>query len=393
MTEKEFRRLVTDLEILSDERDALNEKLLQISAIIQEHITHHVHIQVIKKAGSWAKGTLLNDAEELDIMVVVEPSGQMPFVLENEAVCNEIVNAFIYAKEVQKLSDITRNVSRNSIEIKWGNVVIHLFVRYTTGGYLATLDELQIQFTELANRDYTYFRNAVKIIQYYKEEQKINISGYIIEVILYYALNTYFKDNRYEDYLHAFIKALDELMKGKKIEVSKDIYQKLGVNPDNQVKKNYMVLDVANPNNNLVENINDISIGEYRKLKRVLSKLVDTKMNLSMGTSATVILSIQPVPIKESEEFAWHYAIENSDYSNSGGAYPNTPQGLLTAMYKALYKGLRAIVDYNLNRKSIEVRCSKQNILKLTEVSEENKSRIKTIETYIENNGLVVTFK
>ena len=393
MTEKEFRRLVTDLEILSDERNTLNEKLLQISHIIQEYVTQHIHIQTIKKAGSWAKGTLLNDAEELDIMVIVEPTGQIPFVLENEAVCNEIINAFIYANEVHKLSDVTRNVSRNSIVVKWNNITIHLFVRYTTGGYLATLDELQIQFTELANRDYTYFRNALKIIQYYKEEQNIHISGYIIEVILYYALNNYFKDNRYEDYLHAFIKALDELMKGKKIEVSKDIYQKLGVNPDNQVKKNYMVLDVANPNNNLVENINDISIGEYRKLKRVLSKLVDNKMDLSMGTNVTVVLSIQPVAIKDSDAFSWKYTIENSDYSNSGGSYANTPQDLLTAMYKALYKGLRAIVDNNLNRKSIEVRCSRQNILKLTEVSEENKSRIKTIETYIENNGLVVTFK
>lgn len=393
MTEKEFRRLVTDVEILADERDALNEKLLQIRTIIEKNVTAHTHIQEIKKAGSWAKGTLLNDAEELDIMVIVEPTGETPFALENEAICNEIVNAFIYAKEVQKLSDITRNVSRNSITIRWRNYIIHLLIRYTQEAYLAATDELQIQFTELANRDYTYFRNAVKIIQYYKEEQHIHISGYIIEIILYYALNTYFKDNRYEDYLHAFIKALDELMKGKKIEVSKDIYQKLGVDPNNQVKKNYMVLDVANPNNNLVEYVNEISIGEYRKLKRVLSKLVDTKVDLSMGTNATVVLSIQPIAIKDSDTFAWKYSIENSDYSNSGGSYANTPQELLTAMYKALYKGLRAIVDHQLNRKNIEVRCSKHNILKLTELSEENRSRIKTIETYIENNGLVVTFQ
>ena len=129
MTEKEFRRLVTDVEILADERDALNEKLLQIRTIIEKNVTAHTHIQEIKKAGSWAKGTLLNDAEELDIMVIVEPTGEIPFALENEAICNEIVNAFIYAKEVQKLSDITRNVSRNSITIRWRNYIIHLLIR------------------------------------------------------------------------------------------------------------------------------------------------------------------------------------------------------------------------------------------------------------------------
>ena len=145
MTEKEFRRLVTDVEILSDERDALNEKLLQISNIIEKNVTPHTHIQAIQKAGSWAKGTLLNDAEELDIMVIVEPTGETAFVLENEAICNEIVNAFIYAKEVQKLSDITRNISRNSITIRWRNYVIHLLIRYTQEAYLAAIDELQIQ--------------------------------------------------------------------------------------------------------------------------------------------------------------------------------------------------------------------------------------------------------
>ena len=63
-------------------------------------------------------------------------------------------------------------------------------------------------------------------------------------------------------------------------------------------------------------------------------------------------------------------------------------------MYKGLYKGLRAIVDYGLNRKNIEVVCQKGNILKLTaNISAENVSRIKNIESYIENNGLVIRYR
>ena len=147
-----------------------------------------------------------------------------------------------------------------------------------------------------------------------------------------------------------------------------------------------MVLDVVNPNNNLTDNINDLSIGEYRKLKKVLSKLIDNKNSLSNNSNATIVLNINPLPIKDTNE--------GSNYNNTGGSYQNSEDLLLLAMYKGLYKGLRAIVDNNLNRKNIEVICKKQNILKLTtNVSQENLSRIKNIEAYIENNGLIIKYR
>ena len=41
----------------------------------------------------------------------------------------------------------------------------------------------------------------------------------------------------------------------------------------------------------------------------------------------------------------------------------------------------------------IEIICNKSNILKINEnVSDENKSRIKNIEAYIDNNGIVIKF-
>jgi hypothetical protein len=113
-----------------------------------------------------------------------------------------------------------------------------------------------------------------------------------------------------------------------------------------------------------------------------------------MGLKATIVLNINPLPIKDTNEFSWSYQIEGSNYNNTGGAYQNSEDQLLLAMYKGLYKGLRAIVDNNLNRKNIEVICKKQNILKLTtNVSQENLSRIKNIEAYIENNGLIIKYR
>ena len=184
---------------------------------------------------------------------------------------------------------LKENSNLNNISFKENNFTINLQVRYLNEYFKATDDEKRINFVEIANKDYTYFRNTIKIIKYYRDEQKINISGYILEIMLYYSLNEYFKDNRYEDYLNGFIKTIDEFIKGNRIEVSKDVYQKLNVDSSSIVKKTYMVLDVANPNNNLTDNINDLSIGEYRKLKKVLSKLIDNKNNLSNNSKATIV--------------------------------------------------------------------------------------------------------
>ena len=96
MTEKEFRRLVTDLEIQSDERQKLNEYMDLVNNILTQAHFNHCQVIELKKAGSWAKGTMLNDTDEIDLMVVIKLSEAKPFVLENEAVLNAITNAFIY---------------------------------------------------------------------------------------------------------------------------------------------------------------------------------------------------------------------------------------------------------------------------------------------------------
>lgn len=395
MTEKEFRRLVTDLEISSAERTNLENTLEKIKEILSHNLSNNIEIINIKKSGAWAKGTMLNDVDEIDLVVLAKSNINKPFIVQNMAVINEITNSFIYGcDDILRTSDIKYDKINNVLTIKLDTYVVNLYIKYEKEAFLITDVESQIQFIEIANRDYTCFRNAVKIIKYYKETQKLTISGYVIEILLYYALTEYFKDNRYESYLNNFIKAIDDLIKGKTVQVSSDIYEKLNIDPLSDVKSKYIVLDVANPKNNLLEGINELTINEYRKLKKTLSKLVDTKQDLSYGTNAKVVLNINPVPIKDSDELAWNYSIENSDYHNTGGSYKNNQEDLLTAMYKGLYKGLRAIVDNNLNRKNVEVICNKKDILKMNDaLSDESRSRIKNIETYIENNNIIITLR
>ncbi len=298
MTEKDFRKLITDLEILNTEKQELNLRLDRVQEKLAKHQDDYFKIVSVKKSGAWAKGTLLNDTDKIDVMVCVELKRPNSFILDNYYVLNAIENTIIAEyPNITKLSNIERNSNLNNISFKENNFTINLQVRYLNEYFKATDDEKRINFVEIANKDYTYFRNTIKIIKYYRDEQKINISGYILEIMLYYSLNEYFKDNRYEDYLNGFIKTIDEFIKGNRIEVSKDVYQKLNVDSSSIVKKTYMVLDVANPNNNLTDNINDLSIGEYRKLKKVLSKLIDNKNNLSNNSNATIVLNINPLPM------------------------------------------------------------------------------------------------
>lgn len=393
MTEKEFRKLVTDLEILSSEKNELLEKINKLEEILNNNKSDYYNITEIKRVGAFAKGTLLNDADEIDVMVVVNVNNDKAFLLNNHFILNDIENVIINNyKDILKMSNVQRNQNKNLISFTSHNFKINLYVCYEQDNFVKTTHEKQIEFVELANRDYTYYRNTLKIIKYFRDQENISISGYILEIMLYYALNEYFKDNRYETYLNGFIKTIDEFIKGHKIEVSKDIYQKLNIDYANNVRKQYMVLDVANPNNNLTDYVTDVNVQEFRKLKKALSRVIDTKTTES--SSATVVLDINPILNSETSEYKWSYKVEGTHYHNNGGSYDNTSEGILTAMYKGLYKGLRAVVDNNLNRKNIEVHSNKGNILKLdASSSEENRSRIRNIEAYMENNNITLSFK
>ena len=393
MTEKEFRKLVTDLEILSDEKNELLEKISKLEEIIKNKKSDYYNIVEIKRVGAFAKGTLLNDADEIDVMVVVDVNNDKAFLLNNYYILNDIENVIINNyKDIVKMSNVSRNANKNLITFTSHNFKINIYVCYEKDNFIKTTHEKQIEFVEIANRDYTYFRNTLKIIKYFRDEANISISGYILEVMLYYALNEYFKDNRYETYLNGFIKTIDEFIKGNKIEVSKDIYQKLNIDPTNNIRKQYMVLDAVNPNNNLTDYVTDVNVQEFRKLKKALARIIDTKQTES--SSATVVLDINPILNNETSEYKWSYKVEGTSIHNNGGSYDNTNDGILTAMYKGLYKGLRAVVDNGLNRKNIEIHSNKGNILKLDNTSsEENRSRIRNIEAYMENNSITLSFK
>lgn len=402
MTEKEFRKLVSEQEMPKIQKEAMLEEMKTLKDIISNYAPSHYTVIDMIKGGAFAKGTMLSETKNWDANLIIKPLVHKSFGITNQIIINDIVNALmIFLPEITKVSDIRWDESRNVLYVHFQDKEISIAVCYEEetkkeiidipDDFLVSKVLKEIQFIELANKDYTYFRNTVQIIKFYRDEQKLNlISGYALEILLYYALNEYFLDTRYEDYIHAFLKGLDDFILGKKIEVSPDMYQRLSVKKGTEFKKGYTILDVTNPNRNITEDINEIKIGDYRKLKKVLSKLVDVKTSIKNLTTGPVKLNVTPLQNSDGT-MSWSYKIEDTNFSGNGGNMVTSEENIYTAIYKALLKGLKAVIDNGLNRKQVEVVTPKQDIWNKDQgLSNENNARRKNVLTFIDNNQIKI---
>ncbi len=397
MTEKEFRKLVSEQEVTRAQKEEIQNILEEIQNTLNNYGNKHYEIVEMYRGGSLAKGTMLNSNKEYDFFLNIKSSLNKNFDLTNKIVISEITNTIIISNDlIVKLSDIEYNSAQNKISFKYNNSLINLFINYEDNiegmplELQANLEKTRISFIELINKDYTYFRNAMQIIRYYREEQNLNhISGYLLEIIMYYSLREYCFDVRYEDYLNAFLKGLDDFINGKKIEVPSNIYHTLGVNPSEESKKGYIVIDVATGKINLASDVNEISIGDYRKLKKAIAKLVETK---SLKDMANGPVKLNITIIKNNDNtYGWSYKIEGTNLYGNGGNYSSSDEDTYTAIYKALLKGLKSIIDNNLNRNHVELSMPKANVLSSdTGLSTENKARRKNVLTFIENNKIKI---
>lgn len=394
MTEKEFRKLVTDLEMPRAFKDEVTKNLELIKDNIPSMLKEAVLLDICK-IGSIARSTMLNTEDSVDLMVVYKYSSSKSFKLVNQLIINALINTVAYLfEEIKKPSDIEFNQSLNVVSFNISDIWYNIYIRYEK----ENIEDIEFTnykeiakhslFTEFANRDYTYFKNTVAIIKYFRNEQKFNISGHILEVLLYYSLNEYFKDNHYETYLNAFIRGIDDFLKQKKICVSNDILNKLEVTVETATPhKGYAIIDPTDESVNLVSGITEIKLNDYRKLKKAISKVIDAgAQDLS---KEQVVLHINPK--EENRMYVWSYEIENSRYHTDGGSYPQTEENYITACLKALSKGLKTIVDNGLNKRGIKLVCKYSDLLSRSDLlSSENQSRRKTIIAYMEVNNITI---
>ena len=103
-------------------------------------------------------------------------------------------------------------------------------------------------------------------------------------------------------------------------------------------------------------------------------------------------MKLNVTPVKNSDgTYSWNYKIEDTTINGGGGNYTNSDEDTYTAIYKAMLKGLKAIIDNNLNRKQVEIISPKADVLTSDKgLSNENNARRKNVLAFIDNNQIKI---
>jgi hypothetical protein len=282
MTEKDFRKIVTDLELTKNDKENISEFIKELTNKLNENLKNFKIIEV-RKALSLADGTMYHGSKNLDLMLVVDNPVINSYPLMNQAILHEVWNFFVFEYKLDKINQIQIDYNLNSIKVNLDQYNLNLLIRfnevlnYQTNFYIST-DELKTTFINIAASEFNLFKNTIQLITYYRDINNLDsISTYVIESLLYYGLSENFTRHTYELYLKEFIHAIDDLSKGVKIDQDNETYRKLNIERINLPKKQYMVIDVTDPKTNLVSGIGEAYLSELRKLKKIILKLLEIK--------------------------------------------------------------------------------------------------------------------
>ncbi len=282
MTEKDFRKIVTDLELTKNDKEYISEFIKELTNKLNENLKNFKIIEV-RKALSLADGTMYHGSKNLDLMLVVDNPVINSYPLMNQAILHEVWNFFVFEYKLDKINQIQIDYNLNSIKVNLDQYNLNLLIRfnevlnYQTNFYIST-DELKTTFINIAASEFNLFKNTIQLITYYRDINNLDsISTYVIESLLYYGLSENFTRHTYELYLKEFIHAIDDLSKGVKIDQDNETYRKLNIERINLPKKQYMVIDVTDPKTNLVSGIGEAYLSDLRKLKKIILKLLEIK--------------------------------------------------------------------------------------------------------------------
>lgn len=387
MVEKDFRKIITDLEFensFKQERLSLSK---MIERVILKFLSPQAQLTNYQIVGTWAKNTMLK-TDPLAIGIWLKLNQELDLNLKTKVLCNEIESALIYG--LSNINQIERNQFQNELKITLEpEIEINLLIQSFNDDSIIK----QFRFVELANQEYTYFKNTILVIKYAIDDLKLKtINEELIEVLLYYSLVHYQVENKYYDYLGAFCKGLEDFFSGRKIEVSDMMYDRLLTKDENSIFSNkYIVIDPSNKKVNLAEWLNEINIGDYRRLRKKIGKMLENPKEdkFIFDNSTEVIVDVNPVYNNVSNNYAWSFVVVDKGLFNQGGEYKNEDTQIQTAILKGVFKGLKALEDNGLFKKKIFLQCDYPDILGNHMLSTpENKSRMRTIKNFIDTKKL-----
>lgn len=282
MTEKDFRKIITDLEFTKADKEEVNEFILNLENSLKENLKE-LKVKELIKTGNLAASTIYHGSKTLELMVVFEKPSINSFPLMNQAALNAVWNFLVFNYNLDKVNLISINDQTNSITVVLQKFNVNLSIRFEeelnfqTSFFIKT-DELRTSFVNLASSEFNLFKNTIQLLTYYRDLNNLDlISDYVIQLLLYYGLSENFTKHTYEVYLREFIHAIDDFTKGIKIDQDDETYRNLKVERVNFPKLPYMIIDIANPSVNLTNKIGEAYLNELKKFKKIILKLLETK--------------------------------------------------------------------------------------------------------------------
>jgi hypothetical protein len=269
MTEKDYRKLVTELEQSKEDKEEINNFVTSLFNDLNNRNNNAYKILNINKALRTAFGTSYHNDQMLDLLLEIDECANNSFPLMNKYVLQDLWNYLMIKYQVEKVSQIKINEEQNSIYLKTNDKTLNLLVRYhqpllfQTDFYLEQ-EAIKLSFINNANKEFNLFKNTIQLINYYCDQNAINLPTYNICLLLYYGLSENFTGHTYYAYLKEFIHALDDFLKGIKIDQDDQTYQTLNIKRGNPYKKPYMLIDISNPNNNLTSQISENTLQDMQ---------------------------------------------------------------------------------------------------------------------------------
>ena len=279
MTEKDFRKLVTDLELTKDDKDKIEDLKHHLLDIFNKELKHFTVVS-LDNALSLKWGVSYHEAKEISFVLIVTGVKIDNFHLTNASLINEMFNALLYNLNIDKKDNIGYDNLRNAVYVLYNNQKINILLRYDNiinyqTDYFIEQDNLKHKFINLASNDFNLFKNSVILIKYLATTNNIDISTYMISLLLYYGLSENFTTHTYDAYLKEFNHAVDDYLKGIKIDQDDDTYRKMGLEKVNQAKKLYTIVDISNPKVNLTSTAGEAFSQDLKKLKKVIQKVIE----------------------------------------------------------------------------------------------------------------------
>lgn len=275
MTEKDYRSLITSLELTKEDRQLINEKIIELFSILKNNVRYFDIIDYYK-VDSTADLTTYHERNVIDFAIVIDNCNLNSFPLVNQGVLNEIWNVLVFKYNIEKQSNISIDYTFNKVFVILDNFSYNIYIRYNkeldfqTDFYISQ-DKIRLSFVNKAQEDFKLYKNTLQLIKYYKDQEGLSlINDYMIDLFLYYGICNNFTYHTYELYLKEFIHAIEDFLKGIRIDQDDETYRALGVERSPLLKKSHMLIDIGDPKKNLTFNIGEAYLTEVRKLKKVI---------------------------------------------------------------------------------------------------------------------------